>query len=153
MGVSLSATAAIGVRIPRDKLWADIIRGAAAHGHPNVAGARFCSACGDELAKCTRRVPWPGQPKDDIEELFGFEVVESQCEDHYVVLAYDAVCARESRGANFVRMPPWDLLAVEKEMRARLEPHGLWNGDEFGIWAINHGKLVVARWFAEKEEK
>jgi hypothetical protein len=137
MSASFTAIACIGVKIPRDRLYAEVERPGCGHQIDIPTGANFCPRCGWPVGKRVKE-PIDGYSGD---KLFGLTVIHPSDDSDYVIVSPLNVTAAPDRGlARKVNLKPADLvreinLAWQK-LQDTLTPHGLWDENQFGLRAV-----------------
>lgn len=129
MGVDYTAKAVIGLRVFKDELYKQQTVKTFAHHYEEDTDVRFCPKTGRPLF-ALKNVPIPEYQED--ESLAGFAVhTLGYCgEADYILVGHGI----ESDGEP-------DMIDIEGinemrvDMKAKLEPLGLWDEEEFGLWA------------------
>lgn len=133
MGADYSAYAVIGVKVNRGDLFTDEKIKAFPHDFPDTF--EYDPQTGRSLWQ-TRSVPITGYNVDD-ETVAGYALIDAGDGSSYDYIALVAATETGSNGEDddFEHVPH-DLEKEKAKMKAALEPLGLWEGDQFGLWSI-----------------
>jgi hypothetical protein len=138
MSTDFTAIACIGVKVHKDRLFEEVERAWCRHPIPVLpSGAKFCPECGKPVG---RRVK---EPIDGYsgEKLFGLTVIEAHNDADYVIVSPLNLIAGVGLGvARKANLKPVDLVqafsATWQKLQDTLTPHGLWDENQFGLWAV-----------------
>ena len=132
MGLDYSALTVFGVRLQEKDLYV-IEKRSPERGceHP-ATDAKFCSQCG-QLTWKDRRDRWtPILLYDEFEAVDEFDAV--RINNYGIVYVGRIVSVYRDDEPEFGQVP--DMEALKKRMQEKLEPHGLWNEKQFGVWTV-----------------
>jgi hypothetical protein len=140
MSVSFSASAVIGVRVAKEKLFTRVrVPGCS---HANAEGVKFCPECG--------KPAW----RDRSEEITGYDsdretlralsagladlsVEIEHCEDNtHFIIGHCCVSRNDRDGPGMFKLTGAEFEAIRERIKAALEARGLWDEEAFGLWVI-----------------
>ncbi|KKN99069.1 hypothetical protein LCGC14_0143160 [marine sediment metagenome] len=139
MSTTYHAAAVVGCRIPKSKIFLTEKVRECEHNIPEsrIKDDEFCAKCGKPLwVTLHKTIP---EYNRDMNTLCTFRVFDIEWEDFITVAGPGAVsevandCEKPSQ---LIHLPASD---VRKRMERGLEKIGLWDDNEFGIWAILWG--------------
>lgn len=135
MGASWSSYTFVGVRLDVSKLYVEVEKEVPGCEHANPETAKFCSTCG-KPARVKKVVE-----SADLERLPGVEVVYGTYDERgrqhrqvFVARKKDLTCADDRD--YFKRLDVTDGVEAKAFLQQLLEPYGLWDEKEFGIWNV-----------------
>jgi hypothetical protein len=136
MGVDYSAVALIGVRVDLDNLMPKKKVKAFPHDYPEET--MFCPKTGRKLWD-VERVPVDGY--DEGKDLFhGFRVhAGTNWSDgtHEMFIAFESVRVKDDDGTAIRHLTGVNCISeMSKCMQSVLEPLGMWDENEFGLWVV-----------------
>lgn len=137
MGVNYSCSAAIGCRVPREKLYRPgKIRCCS---HPEVEAA-FCPQCGRKMWQ-NGTMPHEGwkEVKGETVSFKGFPFAYNTDQKDIIICVKGGMAkpSWRDRDSELKRVDiPDDMLAKIQELKKALEAEGMWDEKEFGLWAI-----------------
>lgn len=137
MSVSFSAYAFLGCEIDPARLYRKVRGRGCGHREP-PAGAKFCPECG-KPAFVEGEEPVEGYDPEDGDHgtLEGLPLVTvGEGEYGRAFVCVEAVEADDYHDRMAGMLAPPDVAAAREELRAALEPLGLWDGQKFGLWAV-----------------
>jgi hypothetical protein len=136
MGVDYYAYAFIGQKINKNKLNKEVTVPGCKHDNPKTA--TFCSTCGKRAFITDER------PVVDFDEI-GLTVINTTDDrDIFVALPQHVVKTNSSRSMSDEGDQGHITLAInaieiaQMELQKRLEPHGLWDKQAFGLWTTQY---------------
>lgn len=133
MGVDWYARAAIGCKVAKEKLWPTSRVRACSHPLPDEA-MRFCPTCGKPAWENRSR---PADGYDEGKGTFhGFPVARGTDGAVHVVCVKGCLAEADSDDGAARRGLPGDIGEAEHDLRAMLEPLGMWDDKAFGLWSI-----------------
>jgi len=135
MSTTYHAIAIVGCKVDKSKLFTtDLVRSCE---HPiPVGGVKFCPECGKRTYKKTKK---PIQDYDtDKETVCGKRVFGHYYDTNFVIIAEQCVAVDNYDGplAKMLPITVTDTTTWENKLRAVLEPLGLWDDEQFGIWTM-----------------
>ena len=137
MGADYSSYSIIGLKVDPDKLYTEAIRKTYNHNHPE--NMKFDPETGKKLWE-TRQEPI-SQFNESEEEFSGYPVVFGTDRGEAFICIYCASGTYSNGGSNssFTKIDEdFNLIKEKKEMKNLLEPLGLWNEKDFGLWTVLH---------------
>jgi len=134
MGVSYSAYTVVGIRVKEHQLYKEKrIRECK---HPFVEDARFCPVCGKSMFSVEYE-SIAGYDEGSVEflgfDVYGGTLNEDDSIGTDIFIGVGCLVDDEYEPKKF------DLLneeEVRNELKKKLEPLGLWNEKDFGIWTV-----------------
>ena len=128
MGWDATAYTVVGVRMSAEKLLAGMVAKERCCDHPEM-DTKFCPECG--------RYMWVAVAPEEVDDVAGLPVVFDDCSREgfaFVGVCSDGVDARGTSTVNMVPMPLESLVGAKDKVKAALEPIGLWDESQFGVW-------------------
>jgi hypothetical protein len=119
MGTTYSAYAIIGVRIPSRKLFISRM------------DANYCSECGPRPS--CQMTPIDGFNGKDT--LFDMNVVASMDQEYFYVGFICSSSENRYGKDGFLEIDKM-LGEIYSHLKDELEPHDLWNENDFGLWSV-----------------
>lgn len=134
MGADYTAMAAIGLAFKAEDL--TVIKRTKAFPHDYPEDFDFCPKTKKPLW-VDKKVSYDGF---DGDKLLGYPVISAGCGDETLIACLISANDTYSNGGKTVDMRPLDfaLVAAKKRMKADLEPLGIWDEKEFGLWTVLH---------------
>jgi len=134
MGVDFYSYSFIGQKIDKHKLSQTVEKPGCSHNPPK--GVNFCPQCGKQ-ARITEE-----EEIVDLESIKELSVCyTTDSEEMFVALRDHYTSSGSSRGGKdtgFVFLSDDAVKAAKKQLKAILEPHGLWDEKHFGLWAVQY---------------
>ena len=133
MGVDYYSYLVVGCSIDEDKLKIPTKVRACDCNVDKIEDMKFCSKCGEEVWKEDYDLI---EGYEEDESFLGFDLVYNTDNEN----CWIAIRKKEVGGYNrneFDMLDPSDNIEeLKAELKAKLEPHGLWDKESFGIWVM-----------------
>jgi len=148
MGITVAVDTVIGVRLSKDKIYKTDKVKAFDHNYPDTM--KFCPETGKKLWKMDSWVArFPGLERGDDrfaslklvngpytykpneEKSLGYD---SDVETFYLGKSFETNGYQDDKRVSFIS--PEMIANIKDKVRANLEPLGLWDEKEFGIWTV-----------------
>ncbi len=146
MSVTVAVDTVVGVMFPKEKLFYDKKVKTFNHDYPDTM--KFCSDTGKALWKIDKHCPlFPGLEYGD-DRFAGLKLVngpsvheqnkngnwESEYKTFYVGKSFGTNAYEDNKRVSYISEKA--VADIKTEVQAKLEPLGLWDEKNFGIWTV-----------------
>ena len=145
MSVTVACDTVVGVMFPKERLFGEKIEKTFDHNYPETM--KFCPETGKKLWRVDKHAPlFPGLECGD-DRFAGLKLVygpavhervgdnwESDHKTFYVGKTFQTNGYQDDKRVSFINEKV--LTEAKAEVKAKLEPLGLWNEDNFGVWTV-----------------
>lgn len=126
----------IGLKVEKDKIYKMSKKRLCEHQIPE--DANFCHVCGQKAYKEAEEII----PLGKAGNICGFGIISihNYLPSYFLVEKY-VECSGDGWNAakqdrRQCKMGSFDLEEIKQRMKKALEPHGLWDEENFGIWCV-----------------
>jgi len=128
MGTQINSYAGIGVLV--DNPHVTIRERSCSHVIPERA--KYCPACGKEAITEYTKLH---EALTDIPENFK-HIISTDEQEHFVFIV--SIDTDWEFGSNGISINLEEITALKAKLKEYLDPHGLWDEEEFRLWVVNY---------------